>query len=99
MFVSPFSTTGIGLLIALIIASEVAGIAPTMSGGDRRLEGPLGKVDRSIILSAIAIAIVIFGRLPESASILVLVLTVGAIATICNRVRFAIHEMMAARGE
>jgi CDP-diacylglycerol---glycerol-3-phosphate 3-phosphatidyltransferase len=94
MFISPFSTTGIVLLIALFIASELAGIAPTMAGGERRLEGPLGKVDRSIILSAIAIAI--FGRLPESASVLVPVLSVGVIVTICNRVRFAIHESAAA---
>ena len=95
-FVSPFSTRGIGFLIALFIASELAGIAPTVVGGERRLEGPLGKVDRSIILSAVAIAIAIFGRLPESASMLVPVLSVGAIVTICNRARFAVHELAAA---
>jgi CDP-diacylglycerol--glycerol-3-phosphate 3-phosphatidyltransferase len=98
MFVSPFSITTISLLIALFLASELAGITPTMAGGDRRLEGPLGKIDRSIILSAIAIVIAIFGRLPESASIVVPVLSVGAIATICNRVRFAIHETAAIAG-
>jgi CDP-diacylglycerol---glycerol-3-phosphate 3-phosphatidyltransferase len=95
---SPFSITTISLLIALFVASELAGITPTMAGGDRRLEGPLGKIDRSIILSAIAIVIAIFGRLPESASIVVPVLSVGAIATICNRVRFAIHETAAIAG-
>lgn len=96
LFVSPFSITGIGLLITLFIASELAGIAPTMAGGDRRLEGPLGKVDRSIILSAVAIVVAIFGRLPESASMLVPALSVGAIVTIGNRVRFAIREFAAA---
>jgi CDP-diacylglycerol--glycerol-3-phosphate 3-phosphatidyltransferase len=49
--VSPFLTTEISLLIAPSMASELASIAPTMAGGDRRLEGPLGKVERSIILS------------------------------------------------
>jgi CDP-diacylglycerol--glycerol-3-phosphate 3-phosphatidyltransferase len=90
VFVHPFSTRGIGLLIALFTTSELIGIAPTMFGGERRLEGPLGKVDRSLILSAIAIAIVIFGQLPEGAVILVPVLSVGGIITIWNRARFAI---------
>ena len=89
---APFSATGISLLIALFVASELAGIVPKMAGGERRLEGPLGKVDRSIILSAIALAIAVSGRLPASASILVPVLAVGAMVTIGNRVRFAIHE-------
>jgi CDP-diacylglycerol--glycerol-3-phosphate 3-phosphatidyltransferase len=92
MFVSPFSATGISLLIALFVASELAGIVPKMAGRERRLEGPLGKVDRSIILSAIALAIAVSGRLPASASILVPVLAVGAMVTTGNRVRFAIHE-------
>jgi CDP-diacylglycerol---glycerol-3-phosphate 3-phosphatidyltransferase len=86
MFVPPFSATTIGLLIALVVASELAGIAPTMAGGERRLEGPLGKIDRSIILSAITIAIAVSGWLPENVSILVPALSVGAIVTIGNRV-------------
>jgi CDP-diacylglycerol--glycerol-3-phosphate 3-phosphatidyltransferase len=85
MFVPPFSIAGISLLIALFVASELAGIVPGIAGGERRLEGPLGKVDRSIILSAVAIAVAIFGRLPESASVLVPVLCLGAIVTIGNR--------------
>lgn len=88
---------GISLLIALFVASELAGITPTMAGGARRLEGPLGKVDRSIILSVLAIVIAIFGRLPESASVLVPMLAVGAITTIWNRVRFALHQTAAAQ--
>jgi len=85
MFVPPFSAEAVGVLIALVVASELAGIAPTMAGGERRLEGPLGKVDRSIILSVIALVIAVSGRLPESASILVPALSVGVIATIGNR--------------
>lgn len=96
MFVPPFSAAGVSLLIVLFVTSELAGIAPTLAGGERRLEGPLGKVDRSIILSAIALAIVVSGRLHESASILVPLLSGGAIVTIGNRARFAIHEFATA---
>jgi phosphatidylglycerophosphate synthase len=95
MFVSPFSTVGIGLLIVLFVASQLASIVPTTPRGDRRLEGPLGKMDRSIVLSSIAIAIVIFGRLPERASsIIAPVLSVGAIATILNRVCDSLFRMI-----
>jgi hypothetical protein len=54
------------------------------------LEGPLGKADRSIVLSAIAIAIAAVGRLPESAAAIVPLLCVGSIVTIWNRLCLAI---------
>src|SRR5882672_1861179 len=40
MFVAPFAKVGIGFLILLTVACELAGIGGPMLGSDRRLEGP-----------------------------------------------------------
>jgi CDP-diacylglycerol--glycerol-3-phosphate 3-phosphatidyltransferase len=64
--VPPFSTTAIASLICFIVLTELAGIAGPIFGNDRRLEGPLGKADRSIVLSLMGVAIAIFGQLPQS---------------------------------
>jgi CDP-diacylglycerol---glycerol-3-phosphate 3-phosphatidyltransferase len=67
-------------------------MAGTMLSGTRRLEGPLGKVDRSIVLSLVAIGIAAFGRLPEGARFVVPALCLGLVVTIWNRLRFALVE-------
>jgi hypothetical protein len=40
-FVAPFRTAPVVLVIALIVLSEIAGIAGSMVGGSRRLDAPL----------------------------------------------------------
>ena len=91
-FVAPFSLNSIVLLIMLIVFAEIAGIVGPLLGCERRLEGPLGKADRSIILAIFAIVIAIFGALPESANTLPLLLYGGLILTIWNRLRFAMAD-------
>lgn len=90
--VSPFSTISIVFLIALIVMAEAVGIAGLALGSDRRLEGPLGKADRSIILAVLGVVIAVQGRLPESAQLLLPLLYGGLILTIWNRRRFAIVD-------
>jgi CDP-diacylglycerol---glycerol-3-phosphate 3-phosphatidyltransferase len=90
-FVSPFSSASIALLEILTCLSELAGMAGPLLGGNRRLEGPLGKTDRAIVLS-LGMAIALFGPLPESAWIVVPTLAVGSLITARNRLVSAIVE-------
>jgi CDP-diacylglycerol--glycerol-3-phosphate 3-phosphatidyltransferase len=91
-FVAPFSTNSIIFLISLIALAEIAGIVGPSFGSDRRLEGPLGKADRSIILAILGLIIATLNGLPESAELFPPVLYGGLILTIWNRLRFAIAD-------
>ncbi|PZP54094.1 MAG: CDP-alcohol phosphatidyltransferase [Agrobacterium fabrum] len=91
-FIAPFSAASIAFLISLIVFAEIAGIIGPALGSDRRLEGPLGKADRSIILAALGLAIAVFDGLPESAHILLPLLYGALILTIWNRLRFALAD-------
>jgi CDP-diacylglycerol--glycerol-3-phosphate 3-phosphatidyltransferase len=91
-FVPPFSGALIALVVCFAAMSEFVGVAGTMLSGTRRLEGPLGKVDRSIVLALVAIAIAACGRLPEGAWLVVPALCLGLVITIWNRLRFALVE-------
>jgi CDP-diacylglycerol---glycerol-3-phosphate 3-phosphatidyltransferase len=89
MFVAPFAKSDIGFLILLTVACELAGIAGPMLGSNRRLEGPLGKADRAIVLLVLAIAIAACDPLPRGAWLIVPVLALGLAVTLWNRIRFA----------
>jgi CDP-diacylglycerol--glycerol-3-phosphate 3-phosphatidyltransferase len=89
-FVAPFSPSAIAFLIGLATLSEIAGIAGSFLGGDRRLDGPLGKADRSIVLMVLGVMTAIFGGLPPVASLVTPVLGTGLVLTIWNRLRYAL---------
>jgi CDP-diacylglycerol--glycerol-3-phosphate 3-phosphatidyltransferase len=89
-FVPPFTTAAVSCVICLILVCELAGIVGLMLGSTRRLEGPLGKADRSILLSIIAMSIVVLGRLPKDAFAALPAIAIGLIVTIWNRIRFAL---------
>jgi CDP-diacylglycerol--glycerol-3-phosphate 3-phosphatidyltransferase len=91
-FVPPFSGASIALVVCFAAMSEFVGVAGMMLSGTRRLEGPLGKVDRSIVLTLVAIAIAACGRLPEGAWLVVPAHCLGLVVTIWNRSRFALVE-------
>jgi CDP-diacylglycerol---glycerol-3-phosphate 3-phosphatidyltransferase len=91
-FVAPFSGPSIAVAVCFAAMSEFVGMAGALLSGPRRLEGPLGKADRSIVLSLVAIAIAAYGRLPEGAWGIVPALCVGLVITIWNRLRFALAE-------
>jgi phosphatidylglycerophosphate synthase len=92
VFVPPFSGASIALVVCFAAMSEFVGMAGTMLSGTRRLEGSLGKVDRSIVLALVAIAIAACGRRPEGARFVVPALCLGLVVTIWNRLRFALVE-------
>ena len=91
-FVPPFSMAAITCVIFFIVSSELAGIVGPTLGSVRRLEGPLGKADRAIVLSVIAISIAVLGRLPDHAFVLAPAIALGLMVTIWNRLRFALAE-------
>jgi CDP-diacylglycerol---glycerol-3-phosphate 3-phosphatidyltransferase len=91
-FVAPFSGPSIALVVCFAAMSEFIGMAGAMLSGPRRLEGPLGKADRSIVLALVGIAIAARGRLPEGVWAIVPALCLGLVITIWNRLRFAMAE-------
>jgi CDP-diacylglycerol--glycerol-3-phosphate 3-phosphatidyltransferase len=88
-FVPPFQPVWIACLIALTVLSELAGMAGPLLGGTRRVDGPLGKADRCLFLSAIGIWLACVGSLPESVAVLLPICSILLLVTIANRVRFA----------
>jgi CDP-diacylglycerol--glycerol-3-phosphate 3-phosphatidyltransferase len=91
-FVSPFTGASVALVVCFAAMSEFVGMAGAMLNGTRRLEGPLGKADRSIVLALVAIVIAACGRLPEGVWPVVPALCLGAVITVWNRLRFALAE-------
>jgi CDP-diacylglycerol--glycerol-3-phosphate 3-phosphatidyltransferase len=80
------------LVIALIVLSEIAGIAGSMVGGSRRLDGPFGKADRSLALGSVGGWIASVGSLPRGAAVLLPIFATLLLVTIINRIRFAAAE-------
>ncbi len=68
-------------------------MAGPLLGSKRRLEGPLGKADRSIAFAILAVLIATSGgKTSDYVSIVVPVLCAGLFITIWNRLRFALAE-------
>jgi CDP-diacylglycerol--glycerol-3-phosphate 3-phosphatidyltransferase len=91
-FASPTLVTQIAVISALTIAIELAGIGGLVLGGTRRIDGPLGKADRSIVLAAAGMWIACFGGLPAGAAIVLWICNGLAVLTIANRVRLACRD-------
>lgn len=95
--VAPFTPQGVALIIALAVGTEVAGLAGEWLGAGRRVEGPMGKADRSLVFGAIAAWLSVCGALPGAADLLIPLLVVLLLLTVVNRLRFAWAEIKARR--
>jgi CDP-diacylglycerol---glycerol-3-phosphate 3-phosphatidyltransferase len=84
IFISSSTVPEGSMVIALVVLSEFAGLAGLAFGDQRRVEGPLGKADRSFVLS-IGGAAAFLGLLPSPAWPASLVLCIGAALTGWNR--------------
>jgi CDP-diacylglycerol--glycerol-3-phosphate 3-phosphatidyltransferase len=90
LFVPPMATALTVAIVALALVGEAAGILSQATGGERRYDGPLGKSDRALAFTVVALA---FGfGLPGAdwwMPAVAAVLTAAAVATIVNRIRGA----------
>jgi CDP-diacylglycerol--glycerol-3-phosphate 3-phosphatidyltransferase len=96
VLVPPFSKTSIIPLIVLAVLCGLIGIFCSLMGSGQRLEGPLGKTDRAIVLSLLALGIAVCGGLPDRALVLAPILETGLFLTYWNRLSSALAEY---RGE
>jgi CDP-diacylglycerol--glycerol-3-phosphate 3-phosphatidyltransferase len=96
MFISSCTVAEGSIAIALVVLSEFAGLAGLVFGGQRRLEGPLGKADRSIVLS-IGGAAIFLGILPDPIWPASYALCAAAALTGWNRLCLAVYAAAASR--
>jgi len=91
-FVVPFSPSWVSLIVVLAVGTELTGMAGLWLGASRRCEGPFGKSDRALAFGAIGAWLSVCGSLPIAAGLLMPVFAVLLMATIANRLRFAMAE-------
>jgi CDP-diacylglycerol--glycerol-3-phosphate 3-phosphatidyltransferase len=95
-FISSCTVSEGSIVIALVVLSEFAGLAGLAFGGQRRLEGPLGKADRSIVLSIGGIAICL-GIFPDPIWPASSALCAAAALTGWNRLCLAVYAAATSR--
>lgn len=93
--IAQFSASWIVLIVILSVISEMTGVLGTQIGGSRRYEGPMGKSDRAVLFSVLAILIGLEITLPAWINIVFIITTLLLILTIYNRCRAAINEVTA----
>jgi CDP-diacylglycerol---glycerol-3-phosphate 3-phosphatidyltransferase len=91
-FVVPFSPPWVSLIVVLAVGTELTGMAGPWLGASRRCEGPFGKSDRALALGVIGGWLSMCDSLPAAAGLLMPIFVVLLMATIANRLRFAMAE-------
>jgi len=82
----------VGLVVAIAIMTEMAGVVAIQIGAQRRYDGPLGKSDRAVFFGALALLLGL-GVQPGLWTEIVLGLAAAAGAlTVLNRARAALRE-------
>jgi len=80
----------VGLVVAIAVMTEMAGVVAIQIGAPRRYDGPFGKSDRALFFGALALALGL-GVEPGLWTMVVLALAAGAgVLTIINRARAAL---------
>ena len=91
VLVPEFSPVLVTLVVAMAVLTEVAGLAATSIGVERRHDGPMGKSDRAAAIGVLALLAGI-GILPAVLINLALAVIVGAaFLTLVNRVNGALE--------
>jgi CDP-diacylglycerol---glycerol-3-phosphate 3-phosphatidyltransferase len=88
----PFTPATVGLVIALSILSEFAGVLGPQVGASRRYDGPLGKSDRAFVFGALGLWIGLGLPLPDWTYWLMPLLAVLLTLTTINRIRAGLAE-------
>jgi CDP-diacylglycerol---glycerol-3-phosphate 3-phosphatidyltransferase len=89
-FLPTFPPVWIALVLSLTMLTEIAGIVGPVLGSSRRIEGPFGKVDRSLAVGVIGVWLACVGPLPENARFVLPFFAILLLLTIGNRLRFAV---------
>jgi CDP-diacylglycerol--glycerol-3-phosphate 3-phosphatidyltransferase len=92
VLVFPLSPKWVVLVIVLAVVGELAGMGSEWLGLGRRVEGPMGKSDRSVVFGLVGAWLGVCGSLPAAASHMVPLMALLLLGTIINRVRFAWAE-------
>ena len=101
VWVAPFGWQSVGSVIVLSAISEMAGALGPMVGAPRQYDGPMGKSDRAFVFGALGLwAGLAGGSLPDwSAWLLCLVMPLGILLNIANRVRSGLAAVSRKSGE
>lgn len=91
--VAGFSPFWIWIVTVNAVISEMAGVLGHVAGASRRYDGPMGKSDRAVVLSAVGLWVGIAGEVPPAlANIIPRVMTALLLVTIIQRVRGGLRE-------
>ena len=78
----------------LATISEMTGVLGVTVGGSRRNDGPMGKSDRALVFSALAVWLGVGKSIPPGALTLIpAIISILIVLTICNRVRGGLAEV------
>jgi CDP-diacylglycerol--glycerol-3-phosphate 3-phosphatidyltransferase len=94
----PFATISgvnamlVGLVVAIAIVTEMAGVVAVQIGASRRYDGPLGKSDRAVFFGVLAVALGAGLRPGLWTEIVLILACLLGLLTIFNRARSALRE-------
>jgi CDP-diacylglycerol--glycerol-3-phosphate 3-phosphatidyltransferase len=93
VFVAPFDTLWIALVIWLAAISEMTGALGPMIGASRRYDGPMGKSDRAFVFGGLGLWFGLSGALPDWIYWLMPLVALLIIFNIINRIRAGLVEV------
>jgi CDP-diacylglycerol--glycerol-3-phosphate 3-phosphatidyltransferase len=82
----------VGLVVAIAIMTEMAGVVAVQIGASRRYDGPFGKSDRAVFFGALALLLGLGVRPGPWTDIVLALAAVAGALTIVNRARAALGE-------
>ena len=93
-----FGAAATGLVVALALLTEFAGVLGPSVGAPRRYDGPLGKSDRALLAGALGLWIGLGGALPAWAGYGMPLAAALLAMTVVNRVRSGLRETAGPEG-
>jgi len=82
----------VGLVVALAVMTEMAGVVAVQIGAVRRYDGPFGKSDRALAFGTLAFILGLGGRASGWLNVVFALMAVAALVTIVNRARAALRS-------
>ncbi len=76
----------------IAILTEFVGVMGPMVSSERQYQGPMGKSDRALLISLIAIGLAVFPSLSIFINPILMIATLFAVLTIVNRVKAVIQD-------